>query len=557
MPFIYDLTYYGAQYALKALFHKIIVNGNENVPKSGPCFFTHNNMVIDPGLLIITTPNGRQNHYWAKSSIWAHPVTGYIFDGLGAVPVERNAKQNENLFQSTVNMLAKGELMGIFPEGTSYTLPHMIVVKDGISWAALEYALFAKESNSPPAPVIPVGLNYIQKDKWRSVVIVTYGTPIYVDKYVDEFVKDRKATVKKVTQIITEAMKTVTLNAPDWESLNAARMARRLTIPYDYLDLTEYLSISQSFITLFSSLSSHPSIPTVKQSLLDYYNLLRDLQIRDTDVTAYLTPSAKPTFLSLLPSFIFTFFSTLSVVPILLPGLLLHSPLQFIAYRLIRKEIYVECNAQIMGLTTFLGLPILYLVYIILFSIFYGTSGLFFSVFGLPIISMTYLDLLDKNMPRILSLKGIYELLRHSLSPSSTDSNKVAELVHKRNKAFRDLQHLLTESELFSQPLEESFYNSLEFGPFNPVTPIPPYIMRQLNETQKKQLESFPKQVGIKLEKKEFSNVVEDLKAVKWNWDNVVQKWKTVDETGWPKERKKDGGTGWYKTERVWIRENI
>jgi len=76
-------------------------------------------------------------------------------------------------------VLALGECIGVFPEGTSHTEPQMIPLKDGVSWAALEYVRYLNgtEENGGPkegkrAVVIPVAISYVNKAKYRSRVAV-------------------------------------------------------------------------------------------------------------------------------------------------------------------------------------------------------------------------------------------------------------------------------------------------------------------------------------------------------------------------------------------------
>lgn len=68
----------------------------------------------------------------------------------------------------------------MFPEGTSHTEPHIIALKDGTSWAALEYLRYlegTEENGGPkdgrPAVVVPMGLAYVDKSKYRSRVAVS------------------------------------------------------------------------------------------------------------------------------------------------------------------------------------------------------------------------------------------------------------------------------------------------------------------------------------------------------------------------------------------------
>lgn len=75
--------------------------------------------------------------------------------------------------------LALGECIGVFPEGTSHTEPHLIPLKDGTSWAALEYVRYLRgtEENKGAkkgrkAVIVPVGIAYVDKTKYRSRVVV-------------------------------------------------------------------------------------------------------------------------------------------------------------------------------------------------------------------------------------------------------------------------------------------------------------------------------------------------------------------------------------------------
>lgn len=83
------------------------------------------------------------------------------------------------MFKGTFDALAADEVVALFPEGTSYTEPRIMQVKDGASWAALEYAKWAtseegKRKNAQPLSVIPAGLVYTNKSKYRSCAIMEY-----------------------------------------------------------------------------------------------------------------------------------------------------------------------------------------------------------------------------------------------------------------------------------------------------------------------------------------------------------------------------------------------
>ncbi len=63
----------------------------------------------------------------------------YILTSAGNIPVDRKSKDRQKLFLGTFEALSRGLAVALFPEGTSYTEPRIMQVKDGAAWAALEY----------------------------------------------------------------------------------------------------------------------------------------------------------------------------------------------------------------------------------------------------------------------------------------------------------------------------------------------------------------------------------------------------------------------------------
>lgn len=68
--------------------------------------------------------------------------------------------------------LSKGVAVALFPEGTSYTEPRIMQVKDGAAWAALEYSKWRIEhgNKGDPVSVVPAAIVYTDKSKYRSRV---------------------------------------------------------------------------------------------------------------------------------------------------------------------------------------------------------------------------------------------------------------------------------------------------------------------------------------------------------------------------------------------------
>src|SRR5579872_6806021 len=125
-----------------------------------------------------SVPNQRILHYWSKASLFAHPIANYVLTSSGCIPVDRKNKDRMILFKGTFDTLRKDKVVALFPEGTSYTEPRIMQVKDGAAWAALEYAKLQREKStgktSKGIVIVPVAIVYTNKSKYRSDVSLSF-----------------------------------------------------------------------------------------------------------------------------------------------------------------------------------------------------------------------------------------------------------------------------------------------------------------------------------------------------------------------------------------------
>lgn len=100
----------------------------------------------------------------------------WVLLSTGNIPVDRKSKDRQILFRGTFDALSKGEVVALFPEGTSYTEPRIMQVKDGAAWAAMEYTKWVMENPGKASPlpitVVPAAIVYTNKSKYRSDVCI-------------------------------------------------------------------------------------------------------------------------------------------------------------------------------------------------------------------------------------------------------------------------------------------------------------------------------------------------------------------------------------------------
>jgi glycerol-3-phosphate O-acyltransferase/dihydroxyacetone phosphate acyltransferase len=362
-----------AHWAVLSFFTDVHIVGGENVPKDGPIIVvaTHHNMMLDPAVLSSSFPYQRIMHYWSKASLFANPVMKYILESTGNIPVDRKSKDRQILFRGTFEALAKGNAVALFPEGTSYTEPRIMQVKDGASWSALEYMKWKEvHPKAEDVYMVPAAIVYTNKSKYRSDVIVEFGKPISVASYMEQFHADGRAAAKSLTSAVRASLTEMTINAPDWDTLYTARMARDLLWEANRsINLDEFVDISQTLVDVFSNAEPTSNTPAVRRRLLDYYALLQSTGLSNSVLSSLPLPrDLHPEQPASLPGRLYTAMtlirdslSSLSRLPFFIFPLIVHMPI-YIMGRMGARLVEDEEETQAQNKVIF-GLLLLLLIY--------------------------------------------------------------------------------------------------------------------------------------------------------------------------------------------------
>jgi glycerol-3-phosphate O-acyltransferase / dihydroxyacetone phosphate acyltransferase len=188
------------------------------VPGSGPVLLVanHPNSLFDPA--VVACAARRPVRFLAKSPLFSDPRVGWLIRASGSIPIYRaeddrtQLGRNEQVFGAVRKALAGGSAVGIFPEGLSHSEPALFPIKTG----AARVALGAAEEIGGAFPVIPVGLVYRAKERFRSDALVVLGAQIQWDDLLPAGPDDPRA-VRELTARIEAAMRACTVNLESWE----------------------------------------------------------------------------------------------------------------------------------------------------------------------------------------------------------------------------------------------------------------------------------------------------------------------------------------------------
>ena len=128
------------------LAYRVTVEGEEHVPATGAAILapSHRSMMDIPFLAIVTH---RRIRFMGKSSAFNVPVLGSLFSALGSFPVERDGSDFGPV-RTSLALLAEGELLAVYPEGTRQHGPTIQPLQPGAAYLSLRSG----------APIVPIGL---------------------------------------------------------------------------------------------------------------------------------------------------------------------------------------------------------------------------------------------------------------------------------------------------------------------------------------------------------------------------------------------------------------
>ena len=133
--------------AVRVLWKPTVI-GMEHMPTSGPALLAANHISVLDSVFMIPTL-ARRITYIGKAEYLDSWKTRVFFRGLGAIPVDRSGGDAAAAaLDAAAEVLEKGGLFGIFPEGTRTRDGFLHKGKTGVARLAMRTG----------APIVPVGL---------------------------------------------------------------------------------------------------------------------------------------------------------------------------------------------------------------------------------------------------------------------------------------------------------------------------------------------------------------------------------------------------------------
>jgi glycerol-3-phosphate O-acyltransferase / dihydroxyacetone phosphate acyltransferase len=229
-PAFYPAVRLFVRFWLWFFFKPVDVRHAERVPAIGPVLLciNHPNNLIDS--LIVGAALQRKVHYLASATLFRNPVAARFLRACGAIRVYRKTDDpnkmdpNGEAFAACFQALERGHLIAIYPEGTTHAEPHVQRLKSGAARIALGYEARRPDELS----LIPVGLTFEARRSFLGRVLVSFGEPMPVARYVESFRGDPSKAVDALTRAIRRAMEAELVHVERVEATELVRAVEEL-----------------------------------------------------------------------------------------------------------------------------------------------------------------------------------------------------------------------------------------------------------------------------------------------------------------------------------------
>ncbi|MBM4382303.1 MAG: 1-acyl-sn-glycerol-3-phosphate acyltransferase [Deltaproteobacteria bacterium] len=284
-----------AKAACFTFFRSIEVTGEERIPRGVPLVLVsnHHNSLVDPILVLGTT--GVHARFLAKATLWQVPFTRLLLKLAKVIPVYRaqdgsDMSKNDETFRACWSVLAEGGAIALFPEGISHDAPHLARLKTGAARIVLGAA---SELGVRGTQIVPVGLTFEQKGKFRSRSLVTIGAPLDPAPFIASAASDEAGAVRDLTAAVRSALEAVTLNYPKHEDVPVIDQASALWAERER-DLPARMALEEAFQLRSTALRLYERakqryphrVAALTARVENYQHRLAEQRLRDEHVAA-------------------------------------------------------------------------------------------------------------------------------------------------------------------------------------------------------------------------------------------------------------------------------
>lgn len=192
------------------IYKNVIVTGKEKIPNKKPIVFApnHQNALSDPMAIILNTKF--QPVWLARADIFKNKTVAAFLKFIKIMPVYRmrdgkeSLSKNNDTFANSVKILENNFALALFPEAAHTGKRQMFPPKK-----AVPKIVFMAEENAGrnlDIQIVPTGIYYSSYWKFNRKIILSFGDPIRVNDYLEEYKMNPNSAILSLRKRIHEAI---------------------------------------------------------------------------------------------------------------------------------------------------------------------------------------------------------------------------------------------------------------------------------------------------------------------------------------------------------------
>ncbi len=197
-----------------------IKNFPKNLPLDAPLLVVsnHQNTLMD-ALAIVLNVGKRQPYFLTRADLFKKTTVRKLLMSLKMLPVYRlrdgvdEMQQNDEIFQTCVNILSTGGTLAAFPEGNHGVQYHLRPFKKGL--ARIAFRAETEHDWNLNLQILPCGLYYSHCQKMGERLVINFGEPFKVSDYRADYEQNQPRAFTQITRRMSDDIKSLMLHFDD------------------------------------------------------------------------------------------------------------------------------------------------------------------------------------------------------------------------------------------------------------------------------------------------------------------------------------------------------
>jgi 1-acyl-sn-glycerol-3-phosphate acyltransferase len=212
-----------------------IKNFPKNLPDNTPLLVVsnHQNTLMD-ALAIVLNVGVRQPYFLTRADLFKKEFVRKLLMSLKMLPVYRlrdgvdEMQQNDEIFQTCVQILSNGGTLAAFPEGNHGVQYHLRPFKKGL--ARIAFRAETEHNWKANLQILPCGLYYTHCQKMGERLVINFGAPFKVSDFKADYEQNQPRALTQITRRMSDDIKSLMLHFDDLPNYDTLKWLTDLEI---------------------------------------------------------------------------------------------------------------------------------------------------------------------------------------------------------------------------------------------------------------------------------------------------------------------------------------